>query len=331
MKRGKWAHAGVIALLLCPRALVGQERSYPVIDVHLHAFPADFLGAPPQSVCAPFERWVAFDPRADIPEQPARNPDSCREPLPSPETDEELMRCTLEELERLSVVGVLNGPLPVVDRWKAAAPDRLLLPGLLFNVVDGPSPEEFRELARSGRVAVLGEVLNQYAGIAPNDSLFEPYLAIAEELDIPVAIHLGPGPPGTAYRGTPAYRARFGSPLLLEDVLVRHPRLRIWAMHAGWPLGDEMVEVLYAHPQLHVDVGILSWGYPRAEFHAYLKRLIDAGFVDRILFGSDQMLWPQTIERAIAGIETADFLTEEQKRMILHDNATRFLGLDPAP
>jgi hypothetical protein len=317
----------MIALLLCPRALVGQERSYPVIDVHLHAFPADFFGPPPQSICAPFERWVAFDPSVGISEQ-ALNPDSCKQPFQSPGTDEELMRRTLEELERLNVVGVLSGPLPVVERWKAASPDRLLLPGLLFSVGDGPSPEEFRELVRSGRVAVLGEVLNQYAGIAPNDSLFEPYLAIAEEFDIPVAIHLGPGPPGTAYRATPAYRARFGNPLLLEDVLVRHPRLRIWAMHAGWPLADEMIEVLNAHPQLRVDVGILSYGYPRTDFHAYLKRLVDAGFVDRILFGSDQMLWPQAIDRAIAGIESADFLTEEQKRMILHDNAARFLRLD---
>jgi predicted TIM-barrel fold metal-dependent hydrolase len=89
-----------------------------------------------------------------------------------------------------------------------------------------------------------------------------------------------------------------------------------------------MIEVLNAHPQLRVDVGILSYGYPRTDFHAYLKRLVDAGFVDRILFGSDQMLWPQAIDRAIAGIESADFLTKEQKRMILHDNAARFLRLD---
>ena len=54
-------------------------------------------------------------------------------------------------------------------------------------------------------------------------------------------------------------------------------------------------------------------------------------WIHAVLFGSDQMVWPQAIERAIAGIESADFLTEEQKRMILHDNAARFLRLDLAP
>ncbi|MCI0636362.1 MAG: amidohydrolase family protein, partial [Actinobacteria bacterium] len=256
------------------------------------------------------------------------DPPPCREPLVSPATDDELMLRTLEELERLNVVGVLSGPLPVVERWKAAAPDRLLIPGLMFSVKTGPSPEEFRELVRTGRVAVLGEVINQYDGIAPDDPRFEPYLAIAEELDIPVAIHLGPGPPGTAYVSTPEYRSRLGEPALLEQVLGRHPRLRVYAMHAGWPLVDEMIQLLYAHPQLYVDVGILTYAYPQMDFHRFLGRLVEAGMVDRILFGSDQMIWPDAIERAIEGIESADFLTAEQKRMILHDNAARFLRLD---
>lgn len=320
--------------LLFPPGLIGQERSYPVIDVHLHALPADFFGPPPLPMCAPFEGWISREARTpslewwrDLWASPP-----CADPILSPATDDELMRRTLDELERLSVIGVLSGPLPIVEKWRTAAGERLLLPGLLFSVVDGVvdriPPEQFRELVESGRVAVLGEVLNQYDGIAPDDSLFEPYLAIAEELDVPVAIHLGPGPPGTAYRDTPGYRARLGDPLLLEDVLVRHPGLRVWAMHAGWPLADEMIQVLYAHPQLYVDIGILTYGYRRADFHGFLKRLVDAGLVDRIMFGSDQMIWPDAIGRAIEAVESADFLTDEQKKMILHDNAARFLRLD---
>ena len=318
------------ATLLFPSGLIGQERSYPVIDVHLHALPADFFAPPPLSMCAPFEGWIAREARTPSLEwwRGLRANPPCADPILSPATDDELMRRTLDELERLNVVGVLSGPLPVVEKWRMASGERLLLPGLMFSVVDGMPPERFRELVESGRVAVLGEVLNQYDGIAPNDSLFEPYLAIAEELDVPVAIHMGPGPPGTAYVATPGYRARLGDPLLLEDVLVRHPGLRVWAMHAGWPLADEMIQVLYAHPQLYVDIGILTYGYPRADFHGFLKRLVDAGLVDRIMFGSDQMIWPDAIGRAIEGVESADFLTEEQKKMILHDNAARFLRLE---
>jgi 3-oxoacyl-[acyl-carrier protein] reductase len=69
---------------------------------------------------------------------------------------------------------------------------------------------------------------------------------------------------------------------------------------------------------------------PGDEFYAYLRNLIRAGFEDRIMFGSDQMSWPETIGLAISAIQSADFLTEQQKRNILYNNAARFLKLSPA-
>lgn len=62
--------------------------------------------------------------------------------------------------------------------------------------------------------------------------------------------------------------------------------------------------------------------------HAYLERLVNAGFGERIMFGSDQMYWPEAIGLAIEGVESADFLTEEQKRDIFFNNAVRFFQLD---
>jgi uncharacterized protein len=99
-------------------------------------------------------------------------------------------------------------------------------------------------------------------------------------------------------------------------------------MHAGWPLADEMLALLFYHPQINVDVGIISWQLPRAEFHRYLRRFIDAGFGKRVMFGSDQLLFPEMIRVAIENIESADFLTAEQKRDIFYNNAARFLRLD---
>ncbi len=40
------------------------------------------------------------------------------------------------------------------------------------------------------------------------------------------------------------------------------------------------------------------------------------------------MIWPETIRLAIETIESADFLTDEQKRDIFYNNAARFLRLD---
>jgi predicted TIM-barrel fold metal-dependent hydrolase len=100
-------------------------------------------------------------------------------------------------------------------------------------------------------------------------------------------------------------------------------------MHAGYPLIDDLLVLLYAHPQVHVDVGVIVYTQPRAAFYRYLQRIVEAGFESRILFGSDQMVWPETIERAVKVIEDAPFLTAGQKRAILYDNAARFLRLTP--
>ncbi len=219
-----------------------------------------------------------------------------------------------------------TGPLEVVAKWRAAAPE-CIIPATPFDDYEKRTPAAFRQLFAEGKFAVFAEISNQYNGLSPADETLEPYLALAEELDIPVGIHMGEGAPGSPYRFSPKYRARLTSPFLLEEVLVRHPRLRVYAMHAGSPLVDEMISMLYTHPQLYVDIAGNDWSLPRKEFYRFLRRLVEAGYGKRILFGSDEMIWPRTIEVAIETIDTADFLTPEQKRDIFYNNAARFLRL----
>jgi predicted TIM-barrel fold metal-dependent hydrolase len=121
-----------------------------------------------------------------------------------------------------------------------------------------------------------------------------------------------------------------GNPLLLEELLNRHPTLRVYVMHAGWPFIEETLAMLDLYPQLHVEVGVINWIYPRPQFHAYFKRLFEAGFGDRVMFGSDQMVWPEAIGMAIEGIESAEFLTADQKRDLFYNNAAKFLRLPSA-
>ena len=52
------------------------------------------------------------------------------------------------------------------------------------------------------------------------------------------------------------------------------------------------------------------------------------GLGKQLMLGSDQMVWPEGIGMAIEGIESASFLTEEQKRDIFYNNAVRFVRLD---
>lgn len=312
--------------LTCSGVALGQALTRPpIIDMHLHAQRANSQGPPPIPMCFRTTEWTPVDPKVGL----QGIPFSCARPVQSPPTDDSLMRWSLRELERYNIVGVTSGALTL--RWKAESPRRIIAAYGLASPSD-ISVDSLRKLFERGVYRAFSEIGTQYQGIAPNDSVMEPYWAMAEALDIPVGIHMGMGPPGTPYiPGLEKYRGRLSNPLLLEDVLVRHPKMRVWVMHAGWPMLDQMLQLMITHPQVYVDVGVIDFVLPRPEFYRYLRTLVEAGFGQRIMFGSDQMVWPQAIGEAVAAIEEAPFLSAKQKRDILYNNAARFLRLENIP
>jgi hypothetical protein len=134
--------------------------------------------------------------------------------------------------------------------------------------------------------------------------------------------------PGDITQSDTKYRAALGNPLLLEEMLNRHPKLRVWIAHMGWPFLEETFAILSVYPQVYADIAV-GWLGNREAFYFDLREEIRRGFGKRILFGSDQMTWPDGIGIAIEWIEQADFLSAEQKRDILYNNAARFLRLSP--
>lgn len=273
-----------------------ESNRIAVIDMHMHALPGTFFGA--QHAAAK-------------------------------KTDEQNLNEALAEMKRWNIVkAVTSGPIDLVLRWKAAAGDRIIASPMLPFLVSEVTPAILRGHYQAGRLGAMGEITAQYGGLAPTDPVLEPYYALAEEFDVPVGIHMGPGPSGAAYRSYPRYRMSLSNPLLLEEVLLRHPKMRVYVMHAGWPFINEMIGLLHAHPQVHVELGVIDWYIPRQEFHNYLRRLVEAGFDKRIMFGSDMMLTPNVIGRAIEAIEAAPFLTVIQRADIFYNNAARFLRLE---
>jgi predicted TIM-barrel fold metal-dependent hydrolase len=71
----------------------------------------------------------------------------------------------------------------------------------------------------------------------------------------------------------------------------------------------------------------LSGPHGRERFHAFLKTVIERGYGKRMMFGSDAMGWPDAISLAVESVDSAPFLTQEQKADIFHDNAVRFFRL----
>ena len=299
----------------------------PVIDVHVHAMDADFPGVAP--MCPNTSKFTASDPKTkEAPFGWAK--EECTPEL-YPSAPGQYMKDVLAEMERLNVTAVVFGDPKSVQKWKDAAPARVI-PGTSFS--NGLTPgqrlplDELRKHFTQDGFKVMGEIGLQYEGISPSDPSVGSYFALAEELDIPVAIHMGTGGSGRANISVPKFRGSMGDPLLLEGLLARHPRLRVQVMHAGYPMIDNMLTLLQANSHVYVDVAGLIWSYPIKEVNRYIQRLVDAGFEDRVMFGTDQMIWPKLMAYSISIVQNADYLTPQQKRDILYNNAARFLRLE---
>ena len=85
---------------------------------------------------------------------------------------------------------------------------------------------------------------------------------------------------------------------------------------------------MYTH--LYIDLGVLLWVDPFVNEYAVrlLKLSKQANVLDRVMFGSDQMVWPGAISKSVEFLNSLTFLTDQEKRMILHDNAKVFLKLN---
>jgi predicted TIM-barrel fold metal-dependent hydrolase len=283
----------------------------PIIDVHMHAYPAS------EAIDGSLSNPVTRKP-------------------PGLKDGEAHMRACLAEMQRLNIVtGIVSGGtgdrLAAAMHWHDAAPDRIIAGAGVRGSEDTPLPElgVLRKAFADRRLRVLGEVTAEYAGQTLSDPQYEAYLALAEEFDVPVALHTATFPPGTSYdRCCRNARVRLGNPALIEEALNRHPKLRVNLMHAAWPYLEETIALMSVYPQVYADLGWCAWGLPRAEFYAYLGALTRAGFSQRVMFGSDQQYWPDLIGVSVDTVDSAPFLTAAEKRDIFHDNAVRFYKLE---
>lgn len=285
----------------------------PIIDMHLHGgykagrFVVSADGTPLKRPCRP------------VP---------CEQAPAQISSSTEIIPRTLEAMRKHNIVlGIVSDapPVPregrwVFDDWAAVDPNRFMFGYYMRHPAD-IALEHLRSLLESGEIDILGEWGFQYSDIAIDDPILEPYFALAEEFDVPVQIHLGGNGRGDTFP------IHLGNPLTLSKVMRKHPTLRVYVENASFPFLEEIVAVVMRYPNVYVDVSTALWAFPRRAIHTHLRGLVELGLSKRIMFGSDQMMWPETIEVAIETIESADFLTEQEKRDIFYNNAARFLRL----
>lgn len=101
-------------------------------------------------------------------------------------------------------------------------------------------------------------------------------------------------------------------------------------MHAGaedWH--EHALRLMAYYPQLYTDVAVMLWVEPNSQrtITDFLRNAKRAGYINKVMFGSDQMIWPYAIGKSIEFLNSLPFLTKKDKEDILYNNAAKFLKL----
>jgi uncharacterized protein len=244
-----------------------------------------------------------------------------------------------DDLEKHKIVtGAVSSSWENQEKYRTNTKTKFLI-GLMFPCPNGIVPysgqkcfsngSEFPEITWvrqqivENKIDFFGELLAEYYGISPSDSSLFPYYDLAQEFNLPIGIHTGLAGPDHL---CPNYNPEMGDPALMKDILIKFPGLKIWIMHAGAPYLKGTLETLSTYPQVYADISVLANPdiVKNEDFRPYMKALIDSGFENRLMFGSDN----GDLDKMINAINELDFLTSEQKEKIFFKNAETFFGVN---
>ena len=121
--------------------------------------------------------------------------------------------------------------------------------------------------------------------LGPNYQVFDPLgpaalrvYELAERHGLPILFHQGASPVQDA-------PLRYAHPLLLDEVAIRFPELRVVLAHMGHPWQRETIVTIRKHPHLYADVSALFYR-PWSAYEG-LRLATEWGVLDKLLFGSD--------------------------------------------
>ncbi len=155
--------------------------------------------------------------------------------------------------------------------------------------------------------------------LLPNDKKYYPLYAKCVELDVPVLIH-------TSINFSTELRMETGRPILLDEVAVDFPELKIVAVHGGWPWVQELVGVAWKNPNVFIEISGTRPKYINTPGTGWepLLRYGNGVLKNKIVWGSN---WPMITPReGIEGVRGFP-LKEEVKQMWLGLNAAKVFGL----
>jgi predicted TIM-barrel fold metal-dependent hydrolase len=147
-----------------------------------------------------------------------------------------------------------------------------------------------------------------------SDRKYDPLWEKALDLNIPVWTHAG------HQASVPTSVAKYGHPILIDEVARRYPDLTIIMGHLSAPWFMDAWSLTLRHENVYLDVSVWYSLYPYFPWSAYT----DNGIEHKLLFATDFPFTPFNI-----GIQAVKNLSisEEFKRKILGENAQKLLNI----
>jgi len=164
----------------------------------------------------------------------------------------------------------------------------------------------------------------KFHGIAQNahpaDRMAWPIYEVLNEYEMPVIFHTGHSGMGTGMRGGGGMRLKYGQPILIDDVAVDFPDMKIILAHPSWPWVDESLSMALHKTNVYIDLS----GWSPKYFPKQVIQYANTQLKHKMLFGSDfPLIHP---DKWIATAQEVGF-REEVMPLIMKDNAAKLLGL----
>ncbi|TYC84948.1 amidohydrolase family protein [Novosphingobium sp. BW1] len=157
-------------------------------------------------------------------------------------------------------------------------------------------------------------------GCHPADRVGYPIYEVIAEYGLPAIFHTGHSGMGTGLRGGGGLRLKYGRPMLVDDVAVDFPDMKIILAHPSWPWVDESLSMALHKENVFIDLS----GWSPKYFPPQIVRYANGQLKHKVMFGSDfPLIRPDKWIEAAKGIGFED----EVMPGIMKDNAARVLGL----
>jgi predicted TIM-barrel fold metal-dependent hydrolase len=202
-------------------------------------------------------------------------------------------------------------PVDAVSALVAEAPNRVRG---LFGIDPWSRMSGVRALEDAvRRRGFVGAHLHPYGfGLGLNDAAYYPFYAKCVELDVPLVVQVG--------HSAESMPSAAGRPLLLDDVALYFPELRIVAAHTGWPWVEELIALAWKHPNLFIGTSAHAPKY----WDPALVRFLKSRGAGKVLFGTDYPVLRHA--EAVAQIEALG-LGDEPRARLLHETARKVFKL----